>query len=139
MAKNKKSIKEYFALGTISSGWVLKNLPFVLFVSFLALIYIANAHYSEKKVREIQMLQKVDHEKEKMFYQIHLSIISFLFLVPFPCLFGHPFLLSSRPKRILFLPNWNKQPPPGSFSLSPGFLLNTEKWMSLADRAIHFC
>ena len=58
MAKNKKSIKEYFALGTISSGWVLKNLPFVLFVSFLALIYIANAHYSEKKVREIQMLQK---------------------------------------------------------------------------------
>ena len=67
MAKSKKGIKDYFALGSISSGWVLKNLPFVLFVSFLALIYIANAHYSEKKVRQIQLLQK-DVRKLRWYY-----------------------------------------------------------------------
>ena len=57
MAK-KKPIKDYFALGNISASLVLKNLPYILFLSFLMLIYIANAHYSEKKVRAIQHLQK---------------------------------------------------------------------------------
>lgn len=37
---------------------MLKNLPFIVFVGFLGTIYIANAHYAEKKVREIQILQK---------------------------------------------------------------------------------
>ncbi len=58
MAKNKKGVKEYFELGNMSASLILKNLPFVLFVSFLAMIYIANAHYSEKKIRQIQALQK---------------------------------------------------------------------------------
>ncbi len=41
-----------------STYWLLKNLPFIVFVGFLGTIYIANAHYAEKKVREIQILQK---------------------------------------------------------------------------------
>ncbi len=57
MAKKKK-LKDYFELGDLSASLVLKNLPFVLFLSFLILIYIANAHLSEKKVRQIQVLQK---------------------------------------------------------------------------------
>lgn len=56
MAKT-KSFKEYTALGNISAELVFKNLPFVLFLGFIAMIYIANAHYSEKKVRQIQNLQ----------------------------------------------------------------------------------
>ena len=56
MAKT-KSFKEYTALGNISAELVFKNLPFILFLSFMAMIYIANAHYSEKQVREIQILQ----------------------------------------------------------------------------------
>ena len=56
MAK-KRSFKEYAALGNISAELIFKNLPFVLFLSFLAMIYIANAHYSEKKVRQIQDMQ----------------------------------------------------------------------------------
>ncbi len=55
MAK-KKSIKDFTALSSMSASLVLKNLPFVFFRSFLAVIYIANAHYSEKKVRQIQQL-----------------------------------------------------------------------------------
>lgn len=56
MAKS-KSFKEYTEVGNISAELVFKNLPFVLFLSFIAMIYIANAHYSEKKVRQIQQLQ----------------------------------------------------------------------------------
>ncbi len=56
MAKS-KGFREYTALGNISAELVFKNLPFILFLSFIAMIYIANAHYSEKKVREIQNLQ----------------------------------------------------------------------------------
>ncbi|MEL6863499.1 MAG: FtsL-like putative cell division protein [Bacteroidota bacterium] len=57
MAKKKKTIREYLDLGSLSAALVLKNLPFVFFLSFLAIIYIANAHYAEKKVRQIQQSQ----------------------------------------------------------------------------------
>lgn len=58
MAKKKKTFKDYTAFSAMSAELVLKNFTFVCFLSFLALIYIANAHYSEKKVRQIQQLQK---------------------------------------------------------------------------------
>ncbi|MEO1517785.1 MAG: FtsL-like putative cell division protein [Bacteroidota bacterium] len=57
MARKQKTLKEYFALGNMSAVMVLKNFPLVLFVGFLLLVYIANAHYAEKKVRMIQGLE----------------------------------------------------------------------------------
>lgn len=68
----KKTIKDYTSLGSISAELVLKNLPFVLFLSFLAMIYIANAHYSEKKVREIQ---KTQSELKQMRWK-YMSLVS---------------------------------------------------------------
>lgn len=53
-----KTFKDYTALGSISAHWILHNLPFVFFLGFLAIIYIANAHYAERQVRQIQTLQK---------------------------------------------------------------------------------
>ena len=41
-----------------STEWVFNNFSYLLFLGFLALVYIANAHFAEKKVREIQQLQK---------------------------------------------------------------------------------
>lgn len=41
-----------------STEWVFRNFSFVLFLGFLALAYIANAHFAEKNVREIQAIQK---------------------------------------------------------------------------------
>ena len=58
MAKKIKSIKDYLAFGTMSADLVLKNLFFVCFLGFLVTVYIANAHYAEKQVIEIQQLQK---------------------------------------------------------------------------------
>lgn len=45
-------------LDFISSDWIINNLFFFLFLGFLGTIYIANAHYAERNVREIQVLQK---------------------------------------------------------------------------------
>jgi len=45
-------------LGNITAELILKNIPYVLFLGFLAIVYIANAHYSEKKVRQIQSLER---------------------------------------------------------------------------------
>ena len=39
------------------SKWIAKNLPYVFFLIFLAMIYIANAHYTEKKIRRIDTLK----------------------------------------------------------------------------------
>ncbi|HMN90281.1 MAG TPA: FtsL-like putative cell division protein [Saprospiraceae bacterium] len=57
MAK-KRGISKYLELSYWSEDLILKNLPFVLFLGFLALIYIANAHFAERNVRRIQTLQK---------------------------------------------------------------------------------
>lgn len=58
MAKKraKKGANEYLPNST--SKWVSTNLPFIFFLGFLAIIYIANARYAEYKVRKIQTLQK---------------------------------------------------------------------------------
>jgi len=57
MAKNKK-IGPKESLSAIAAKWILSNLLFVFFLGFLVTIYIANVHYSEKNVREIQALQE---------------------------------------------------------------------------------
>ena len=57
MAK-KKTFRDYTAWGSLSANLILKNLPFVFFISFLTIVYIANAHYGEKTVREIQSLER---------------------------------------------------------------------------------
>ena len=36
-----------------SYRWIIKNTPFVLFLSFLAVIYIANGHMADNRVRKI--------------------------------------------------------------------------------------
>lgn len=42
----------------INYEWVVKNLPFILFLSLIALLYIANGHYAVKNIREINTLDK---------------------------------------------------------------------------------
>jgi len=56
MAK-KKNIGPKESLSAVAAKWILSNLLFVFFLGFLVTIYIANRHYSEKNIREIQALQ----------------------------------------------------------------------------------
>ena len=37
---------------------VVKNLPFLFFIAFLAFIYIGNSYYAEKKIIEIEKVKK---------------------------------------------------------------------------------
>ena len=57
MAKRKpKEWRDYLTLD-FSAETVLKNLPFVLFLGFIGLLYIMNAHFSEKKLYQIQQIK----------------------------------------------------------------------------------
>ena len=38
--------------------WILKNFPFFLFLSLLAVVYIYNGHYADKTVRNIKTLNQ---------------------------------------------------------------------------------
>ena len=58
MAKKKKTFRDYTALGSISAELVLKNLPFVFFLGFIAMLYIANAHFSERKLWQEQRMKR---------------------------------------------------------------------------------
>ena len=63
MAKNKpKEFKDYLTLD-FSAETVLKNLPFILFIGLIGMMYIMNAHYSEKKLWQIQ---KYEDEIEEL-------------------------------------------------------------------------
>lgn len=53
-----RPLKDYAHVGTMISEWIFGNLPFVFFLFFLGLIYIANANFSDKQVRTIQTLEK---------------------------------------------------------------------------------
>lgn len=54
---------------------ILKNLPFVLFLGFLTVIYIANAHFAEKQVRQIQTLQKEVKELKRQYNSLKSEIM----------------------------------------------------------------
>ncbi|MEZ5059109.1 MAG: FtsL-like putative cell division protein [Saprospiraceae bacterium] len=57
MSESQKT-KEQGSMGTKGANWILQNLKFVFFLVLLGVLYIANAHIAEKKVREIQSSQK---------------------------------------------------------------------------------
>lgn len=63
MAK-KRSIGSYFQLGFFSSDIILRNFLFIAFLVFLATIYIANRHLSERNIRLIQEMQSELEERE---------------------------------------------------------------------------
>jgi cell division protein FtsL len=48
----------------INYYWILKHLPFFLFLSLLAIIYIANGHWADTMLRDISKTSKEVKEKE---------------------------------------------------------------------------
>jgi len=68
MAKRKRGGID---LGFFSSDTIIRNLPFILFLGFLAVIYIANAHLAERNVRQIQETRR--ELKEMRWYYMTLQ------------------------------------------------------------------
>ncbi len=46
--------------------WIVRNFPFFLFLSFLAVIYIYNGHFADKTARSIN---KINRELEELNYE----------------------------------------------------------------------
>ncbi len=44
--------------GLFNYQWILRNIPFFLFLSFLAVLYIANGHMADKTIRNINNTTK---------------------------------------------------------------------------------
>lgn len=65
-----KSIQENF--GTKA---VYRNLPFVYFLAFLGIIYIANVHYAERNMRSIQRLQVELNESRYKYMSIKAHVM----------------------------------------------------------------
>jgi len=69
---------------SVAYGWIARHIPFFLFLSFLAALYIANGHYAIKNKREITELQTAVKElnwdylesKNKLMYESKMSRIS---------------------------------------------------------------
>ena len=64
MANKKKNKNNSISAQDILGGafltrkWTVKHLPFLLFLAFLAIVYIGNSFYAEKNIRKIERLQK---------------------------------------------------------------------------------
>ena len=52
--KERRPIHDILGGDILSRGSVTRNLPFLVFLALLALVYIANTYYAEKVVKEIE-------------------------------------------------------------------------------------
>ena len=59
----------------IYQKWIVKNIPFFLFLAILTVLYIANGHYADKTIRKINALDKHLKEMEYEFKTIKRDLI----------------------------------------------------------------
>lgn len=57
------NLKEYFDNQKFNRETVIEQLPFFLFLAFLAIVYIGNQYHAEKLVNEVNQLKKERDEK----------------------------------------------------------------------------
>ena len=59
----------------ISQKWVVRNIPFFLFLALLAVVYIYNGHFADKLVRRISGTEKHIKELEYEYKTIKSDVI----------------------------------------------------------------
>ena len=59
----------------LSHQWVVKNIPFFLFLAVLAMLYIYNGHYEDKMTRKIGATEKHIKELEYEYKTIKSEVI----------------------------------------------------------------
>lgn len=59
----------------ISQKWVVRNIPFFLFLALIAVVYIYNGHYADKLVRRISGTEKHIKELEYEYKTIKSEVI----------------------------------------------------------------
>ena len=61
--------------GLFSYKWVVKNIPFFLFLASLAVLYIYNGHYADKLTRKINVTEKHIKELEYEYKTVKSEVI----------------------------------------------------------------
>ena len=56
--EKKFSAKNLIDGSVLTRNWVVKKVPFIMFLTFLAIIYIANRYHAERVVRETVKMQR---------------------------------------------------------------------------------
>jgi hypothetical protein len=51
--------------------WIIRNVPFFLFLALLAIIYIANGHYADNTIRKINKTTRLLKEQEYEFKSLN--------------------------------------------------------------------
>ena len=59
----------------IRHKWVVRNIPFFLFLTFLAVLYIYNGHYTDKMIFKINSTEKQIKEQEYEYKTIKSDVI----------------------------------------------------------------
>ena len=55
--------------------WIVKNVPYFLFLSVLAIVYIANGHYADNTIRNINTTTKNLKEQEYEFKTLNAKLM----------------------------------------------------------------
>lgn len=55
--------------------WIVKNVPYFLFLSLLAIAYIANGHYADNTIRDINKTTKLLKEQEYEFKTLNAKLM----------------------------------------------------------------
>jgi cell division protein FtsL len=61
----------------ISQAWLVKNIPFFLFLSALAVAYIYNGHHAEKSIKDIN---KTSRELKNLQYEFKMLRSEWMFM-----------------------------------------------------------
>ena len=82
MPEEEKEIKEQLVASQkidwkkfISHKWVVRNIPFFLFLTVLAVLYIYNGHYTDKLVLKINTTEKEIKELEYEYKTVKSDVI----------------------------------------------------------------
>lgn len=59
----------------VSQKWVVKNIPFFLFLTILAVLYIYNGHHADKQILKINTTEKKIKELEYEYKTIKSDVI----------------------------------------------------------------
>lgn len=59
----------------VAPGTLYRNLPFVCFLAFLGVIYIALGHFAERNMRKIDSLQDELQEQRWKYMSVHSEVM----------------------------------------------------------------
>lgn len=72
----RKFLKAINLFGFIEKEMIAKLMPYIFFLTGIALIYIANSYYAEKTIREIDMTTKEIKELRSEYISVKSDLIS---------------------------------------------------------------